>query len=906
MMERNTTRKSVRQFIVYVLVFCILFNTSLPIALAEYVNPVVVEGTADFQQNGNTTTITTTTNQTIIRYDQFDVLHNETVNFMQPNSGSNVMNRINSASPTSLNGTIMSNGGVYWLNPAGVIIGNGATINVTKLVASALDMSNNDFMDGIDRFDGSQKGVVINEGNINAESVYLVAEQVLNTGTIISPNGHVVMAAGDRVFIGEQGSNIVVEIDSSAIGSDGFSNLPLPDMANLTNEGTIEAAGGKIILAAAGDAIASPMLANLGTLSTSSEQGDAGDISIIADNGDIVLGSESLITANAGLDGDGGEVIIDSSDTAIFSEGAVIEIKGGAQSGNGGFAEISGKEDVQIHGLVYGEAPNGQRGKLLIDPTNITISNSGNVTVTWLENQLNTGGVDVTVTTNIGGSETGWLHVDEAFGWATDMGLTLDSYRDMEINAAITNTGGGHLELLGGQATGSADIAIHANITAGSIRIKSGRDTSSESSYSGIYTGGTYVRSGGESWTLGTPVALEATDGDLVLQAVHNIILNGDVSATGDIFINADENGWGYPALGDGYHPSYVAGGDFIAYSTIAAGGNVDIIANGIYLGSDVTATNGDLNITGRISKDTEDNILSKFGLSENSGPWGDIVVAAPLAGDDATTLSAGQNVYIIDAGGEGTDDIATGKMALTGHDSLAIVAGTAGGVDNGEIIVDNTTIAVTGSELLLEQDLDLDVADAQWDFLGSQATTALTLASNEGSVTSTGTADGGRDENAADQWASIGATAYDGVTLKGSGDITTNELTSATNNISVHSTGGNLIVNDNVTAAYGGVRLLADNTEANPGKGKIYTAGGDSLNVAVSGYSDHMLGIGVDLPKNYDLPDEDTGKAAIVIMSEDTLKLGSAGTLTAAGTYYNGASVDDRPGVDFRYQHRR
>ncbi len=98
-----------------------------------------------------------------------------------------------------------------------------------------------------------------------------------------------------------------------------------------------------------------------------------------------------------------------------------------------------------------------------------------------------------------------------------------------------------------------------------------------------------------------------------------------------------------------------------------------------------------------------------------------------------------------------------------------------------------------------------------------------------------------------------------------------------------------------------GGISIIAE-------EGKIFTPGGDddTLNVAITGYSNHGEGAGVVLPKDYDQPapdaagDYETGLAAIVIMSEETLNLGSGAQLTANGEYDTTGAVDDRPGVDF------
>jgi len=252
----------------------------------------------------------------------------------------------------------------------------------------------------------------------------------------------------------------------------------------------------------------------------------------------------------------------------------------------------------------------------------------------------------------------------------------------------------------------------------------------------------------------------------------------------------------------------------------------------------------------------------------------------------NGTTLKAGNDVVLAD-----------GKT-LTGAGSLTIEA------TNGEIKAAGagSTISVTGSWLTLKQAVDLDLANFTF---GNQSSTDLTAQSYNGSFT----ADNTNAANAADQWQSITATVQNGITLEGSSHITTKALTTTTGNISVHSTAGNLILNGVVNAdpvpndsLGGGVELIADT-------GKIYTPGGadDTLNVAITGYSDADALVGVDLPflGNLFVADKDK-KAAIVIWSlSQDLKLGPGATLTADGAYYGTAddiSIDDRLSVAFLY----
>lgn len=415
------------------------------------------------------------------------------------------------------------------------------------------------------------------------------------------------------------------------------------------------------------------------------------------------------------------------------------------------------------------------------------------------------------------------LAAGDAFSQAiTNVGdLAVITYEDVTFNGDIDVTGS--VEVLGGQNPRSeAAINVHGHIAAADIRLKNGADMGTgsvgEKTYSPI------VVDEGKNLT--------ATDGDVVVEAVHDIFLGGDVQASGDIYLNADEDGYGDPRQ-DLYHEYPYGGGDVIADGTITAGGDIDILANAVRLEADVTATNGDLNITGRSSADPA------WNTQINSGKWGVIQTA------EGVTLTAGGNISIIDGGG-GPEDIIPPYIILpevltmTGEESLAIVAGAADGVDDGQIILENIHLGVAGAtSLTLEQDLSLDLADAQWD-LFNQSETDLTLISNNGSVTAVET--GGNPGNAADQWASIGVTADTDVTLSGDqGDITTKQLTSATGDINVDAKAGQLLANEAIEATAGSVILTAaDGIDAD---GDITAGANISLNSSTVAAGDLLAG---------------------------------------------------------------
>ncbi|MCA9299004.1 MAG: filamentous hemagglutinin N-terminal domain-containing protein, partial [Phycisphaerales bacterium] len=94
----------------------------------------VASGAAEFQTVGPLTSITVSDNA-IINYSQFNIGLNETVQFIQPDASSRVLNRITGAGPSQIDGALLANGQVYLVNPSGVIFGPDSIVNVGTLFA---------------------------------------------------------------------------------------------------------------------------------------------------------------------------------------------------------------------------------------------------------------------------------------------------------------------------------------------------------------------------------------------------------------------------------------------------------------------------------------------------------------------------------------------------------------------------------------------------------------------------------------------------------------------------------------------------------------------------------------------------------------------------------------------------
>ncbi|HYC44717.1 MAG TPA: filamentous hemagglutinin N-terminal domain-containing protein [Burkholderiales bacterium] len=99
----------------------------------------------------------------------------------------------------------------------------------------------------------------------------------------------------------------------------------------------------------------------------------------LVDNADVTLiGKDARISADAVTSGDGGRVIV-WADGATEFRGS-ISARGGANSGDGGFAEVSGKASLGFAGRVDLSAPRGARGTLLLDPHNARAQTGGTAT----------------------------------------------------------------------------------------------------------------------------------------------------------------------------------------------------------------------------------------------------------------------------------------------------------------------------------------------------------------------------------------------------------------------------------------------------------------------------------------------------------------------------------------------
>ncbi len=459
----------------------------------------VTHGDVTFVRDASTLTVQQGSGRAIVNYSSFDIDVPEAVIFQQPGAGAAILNRVTGGGMSTIAGSLLANGNVFLINPNGILFSGSAQVNVGGLVASGLNMSDGDFLSGRLYFSGGG-GSVINQGSLNGGFVYLIGGSVENQGSISA--GSVILGAGQTsVFLDDAaGGKIRLIIDGEGAGGAGESAGTAADpAAGASSEPAAEPAGGAPsavlqqgvssispgsvlnagVVKAGGD-VGGTVLAQgltvrqLGEVRADGRIGAGGQVELRAAD-QVALGAGSLTTANAGLDGDGGTILVIGERSIFVEATARLEARGGLRSGNGGFIETSGKQGFHIGASPDVSAPRGRAGAWLIDPYNIEIvpgfvTNNMNLAANYVSTNLParigagviTNGLaagNVTIRTGAGGGQPGDITNSAVLAYGSANALTLVASNHIIINAPITNTLAGALTF-----TAAGDVVVNADL----------------------------------------------------------------------------------------------------------------------------------------------------------------------------------------------------------------------------------------------------------------------------------------------------------------------------------------------------------------------------------------------------------------------------------------------------------
>ncbi len=450
--------------------------------------------------SGTITTIQQFTDKAIINWQSFGIDPNELVQFMQPTAASIALNRVVGTDPSVILGALRSNGRLWLINPNGILFGSGSQVNVGGLLASTLNIKDQDFLNGKYAFTQDVNHTlasIVNQGNIQALDhgyVVMLAPLIDNEGSIIANLGQVKLGGATQAVLNFDDQGYVnYVLSGNSVPQDVVINpqsltLLLTQVVN--NHKIIEA--GSVASNSDGSVTLSGsegLVVNGGTIKANgTADAVAGSITLDSTQA-TVLAPKSLIQANGqGTSSNGGAIHILSEDNTVFAPGANLEAKGGA-SGNGGFVEVSGASNVWVNGSVDTSAPSGQTGSFLIDPTTLTITNAaaGGTQDPNVPNVLfataNSGGNTVSVgilqaqTSNITLQATNSITINDLTGGFANGTITLQPNVSLEMdtqtgnitflnpNNTIIASGTGTITINAGQTGGSGGQAILGNLT---------------------------------------------------------------------------------------------------------------------------------------------------------------------------------------------------------------------------------------------------------------------------------------------------------------------------------------------------------------------------------------------------------------------------------------------------------
>ncbi|MBR1324114.1 filamentous hemagglutinin family protein, partial [Bradyrhizobium sp. U87765 SZCCT0109] len=374
--------------------------------------------------------------QAVLNWSSFNVGARTTVRFDQQGNGNwTALNRVTgNLGPSQILGGIRADGQVLVINQNGIIFGGASQINVGSLIASTANITDSQLLTSgiyssqsgnsyLPSFTGAGGAVIVEAGALLTTAppskatsgggfVALFGTEVRNAGTILTPKGQALLAAGDA-FALRRGYSTDANQTSTTRGSE---VAPLFALGSVTS-GRVVNSG--LVVATQGDiTMAGHALIQDGVLLSSTSVNQRGTIHL--------LNSASDAAGNVTLTGNSWSAVlpeIESADTAFNSQR------------NAQIAD-SVAQDLARAGLNFGQFDNLARLSDRKDQSRIEIVTGGTVDFAGGSNTLAQGGQVVV--------SAGW-RVQTGSGATIDVSGIRGATVRMDANAIKVNVQGNEL-----------------------------------------------------------------------------------------------------------------------------------------------------------------------------------------------------------------------------------------------------------------------------------------------------------------------------------------------------------------------------------------------------------------------------------------------------------------------------
>ncbi len=250
---------------------------SLPLIAISYLQPVLAQNIQP-AHDGTGTIVTPAGQQLQIQggrtshdrrnlfhsFQRFNVETGQTANFLAPTETRNILGRIVGGETSLINGLLQitgANANLFLINPAGIIFGPNASLNLpaafTVTTATGINFAQgtfnifsqqNDYQNLIGNpsgfnFSADQTGAIINQANLSLlseENLLLLGGAVVNTGTLHTAGGHITLASipgSNTVRLSQTGHLLSLDLPFHQINPSDDSirtSVNLPDIQSLT------------------------------------------------------------------------------------------------------------------------------------------------------------------------------------------------------------------------------------------------------------------------------------------------------------------------------------------------------------------------------------------------------------------------------------------------------------------------------------------------------------------------------------------------------------------------------------------------------------------------------------------------------------------------------------------------
>ncbi|MBL8509658.1 MAG: filamentous hemagglutinin N-terminal domain-containing protein, partial [Chitinimonas sp.] len=270
--------------------------------------PTVVSGDVTFSPNGSV--VTQASDRAIVNWGSFSISADQLMRFLQPGNQSVMLNRVIGNDPSQILGQLQANGRIFLVNPNGVYFGAGARVDVGGLLATTMDIRNEDFLAGRYTFHGKgNAATVINDGSLRAADggfIALAGDRVINRGLIEARLGSVFMGAGHALQLDLAGDGLI---------SYALSQEALGELAGAANSGQILADGGRVIMAArTARSLAGSAVNQAGLIRAQGVAGQDGEIELLGTGGNVSMSGQLDVSGASG-----GQVRLESDATTVLT-----------------------------------------------------------------------------------------------------------------------------------------------------------------------------------------------------------------------------------------------------------------------------------------------------------------------------------------------------------------------------------------------------------------------------------------------------------------------------------------------------------------------------------------------------------------------------------------------------------